>query len=183
MNSAQKAIGPISLVLLLAGFLGTFALTFFMPVTELIPAQVLPEPRGSGESPVRSQPLMNELAKAGFQLVMMLPQQEMANDDAKEFAKEAASKQDKTALLAEWEAKIIKENGKDYGQEIINNLEQTLGGRDKVADIVHLVQTNKNYCYYAYALFLGLAMFAASIAIQAVGRYDSEEKTIVPVKK
>lgn len=43
--------------------------------------------------------------------------------------------------------------------------------------------SNVNFPYYAYAVFLGLAMTAAAIAIQFVGREESEEKTILPVKK
>jgi hypothetical protein len=37
--------------------------------------------------------------------------------------------------------------------------------------------------YMLYAIGFGAAMIAAAIAINAVGRYDSEEKTIIPVKK
>ena len=37
--------------------------------------------------------------------------------------------------------------------------------------------------YVAYAIFLSLAMIFAAIAINAVGRWDSEEKTIIPIKK
>ncbi|HEY9790310.1 MAG TPA: hypothetical protein V6D22_07925 [Candidatus Obscuribacterales bacterium] len=37
--------------------------------------------------------------------------------------------------------------------------------------------------YVAYAIFLSLAMIFAAIAINAVGRWDSEEKTIIPAKK
>jgi hypothetical protein len=37
--------------------------------------------------------------------------------------------------------------------------------------------------YVAYALFLSLAMIFAAIAINAVGRWDSEEKTIIPLGK
>jgi len=40
-----------------------------------------------------------------------------------------------------------------------------------------------NYGDYAYALFMGLAMVAAAIAIVIVGREEAEEKTVLPVKK
>ncbi|MBY0360103.1 MAG: hypothetical protein K2W82_19025 [Candidatus Obscuribacterales bacterium] len=182
MSSASKAVGPISMALLFVGILATLALTFFMPVAELIPAQVMPAPRTSGESPVRSEIAMSELAKVGLQMLQMLPRQEEATGE-KEFASEAAAPLDKKAIVDQWEAKIIKENGKDYGQQLINSIEQSLGGRDNVEYVVQLVQTNKNFVYYAYALFLGLAMFAAALAIQAIGRYDAEEKTVLPVKK
>ncbi len=37
--------------------------------------------------------------------------------------------------------------------------------------------------YTMWAVFLSLAMLCAAIALNAVGRYDSEEKTVLPVKK
>lgn len=37
--------------------------------------------------------------------------------------------------------------------------------------------------YAMWAVFLSLAMLFAAIALNAVGRYESEEKTILPVKK
>lgn len=37
--------------------------------------------------------------------------------------------------------------------------------------------------YTKYSVFLGLALVFGAIAIAAVGRYDSEEKTIIPAKK
>jgi hypothetical protein len=37
--------------------------------------------------------------------------------------------------------------------------------------------------YVAYAIFLSLAMIFAAVAINCIGRWDSEEKTIIPYKK
>lgn len=37
--------------------------------------------------------------------------------------------------------------------------------------------------YMMWAVFLSLAMVFAAIGLGAVGRYDSEEKTVLPVKK
>lgn len=37
--------------------------------------------------------------------------------------------------------------------------------------------------YIAYAVFMSLALIFAAVALNAVGRWDSEEKTIIPVKK
>jgi hypothetical protein len=37
--------------------------------------------------------------------------------------------------------------------------------------------------YVLYSIGLALALTAAAIAINAIGRYDSEDKTIIPVKK
>lgn len=39
------------------------------------------------------------------------------------------------------------------------------------------------FSYYAYSFFLALALIAAAFAINAIGREDAEEKTILPVKK
>jgi hypothetical protein len=36
---------------------------------------------------------------------------------------------------------------------------------------------------YAYALFMGVAMAVAAIAIVLVGREEAEEKTVLPIKK
>ncbi len=41
----------------------------------------------------------------------------------------------------------------------------------------------ENKAYTMWAVFLSLAMLCAAIALNAVGRYDSEEKTVLPVKK
>jgi hypothetical protein len=37
--------------------------------------------------------------------------------------------------------------------------------------------------YILYAVFLALALMLAAIAHNAIGRWDSEEKTIIPIKK
>jgi hypothetical protein len=39
------------------------------------------------------------------------------------------------------------------------------------------------FSYYAYSLFLALALIAAALAINAIGREEAEEKTVLPVKK
>jgi len=41
----------------------------------------------------------------------------------------------------------------------------------------------QTFNYYVYSLFLGLALIAAAFAINAIGREDTEEKTVLPVKK
>jgi hypothetical protein len=45
------------------------------------------------------------------------------------------------------------------------------------------VQGKQGSEYYVYATMLGLALIAAAIAINVVGRLDAEEKTILPLKK
>ncbi len=40
-----------------------------------------------------------------------------------------------------------------------------------------------NAPYYLYSIYLAMALVASAIAINAIGRLDSEEETIVPVKK
>jgi hypothetical protein len=39
------------------------------------------------------------------------------------------------------------------------------------------------FVYYVYSLFLGLAMVCASVGLWLEGREESEERTILPVKK
>jgi len=55
--------------------------------------------------------------------------------------------------------------------------------RELVTGLVGDLQKDQNFQYYIYALFLCLAMAAAAVAINVVGREDSEEKTILPLKK
>lgn len=52
-----------------------------------------------------------------------------------------------------------------------------------ILGLVSGIQHDPNFQYYVYALFLGLAMTAAAIGINVIGREDSEEKTVLPVKK
>jgi hypothetical protein len=61
-------------------------------------------------------------------------------------------------------------------------------GADAVQKVIVDTPFNHNMpgeirAYVAYAVFLSLAMIFAAIAINAVGRWDSEEKTIIPLKK
>lgn len=49
-------------------------------------------------------------------------------------------------------------------------------------DFETLAKEDPNVQYYAYSLFLGLALVAAGIAIAVVGRLESEERTIIPTK-
>jgi hypothetical protein len=55
--------------------------------------------------------------------------------------------------------------------------------RAAVAGFAGELQKDANFQYYIYALFLGLAMTAAAIAINVIGREDAEEKTVLPLKK
>ena len=54
---------------------------------------------------------------------------------------------------------------------------------DVVAPVLKGAPKDPNFKYYAYSLFLGLAMVAAAIGINVIGREDSEEKTVLPIKK
>ena len=51
-----------------------------------------------------------------------------------------------------------------------------------VAGILSGIKTDPNSSYYIYSLFLGLALIAAAVGINVVGREDSEEKTVLPQK-
>jgi len=55
--------------------------------------------------------------------------------------------------------------------------------RELVAGLAGDLQKDQNFQYYTYAFFLCLAMTAAAVAINVVGREDSEEKTVLPLKK
>lgn len=174
--SSSKAIGPISLVFLALGIVGVLATTVFMPAAELVPAQVNPAPRESGESPVRIPAAMDGFAKLGLQMIDLLPKPGVEENAA------TAGKSSED-IVAAWEANIIKENGEVYGKQVIQETESRLGSRDNVKKIIELMHADKNYFYTAYSLFLGLALFAGAVAIQAIGRYGAEEKTIIPAKK
>lgn len=49
-------------------------------------------------------------------------------------------------------------------------------------DFATMAKEDANVQYYAYSLFLGLALVAAGLAIAVIGRLDSEERTIIPQK-
>lgn len=174
--SSSKTIGPISLVFLALGIVGVFATTIFMPAAELVPAQVNPAPRESGESPVRIPAAMEGFAKLGLQMIELLPKPGVEENTA------TANKSSED-IVSSWEANIIKENGDAYGKQVIQETEARLGNRENVKKVIELMHADKNYFYTAYSLFLGLAMFAGAVAIQAIGRYGAEEKTIIPAKK
>ncbi len=55
--------------------------------------------------------------------------------------------------------------------------------RAAVVGMTGSLSQDPNFQYYIYALFLGLAMTVAAIAINVIGREDSEEKTVLPLKK
>lgn len=173
--SSAKAIGPISLAFLALGVVGVLGASVMMPAAELVPAQVDPAVRESGESPVRLPEAMAGFAKLGMQIIDSLPKPGIDSDDAA--AKSSAD------VVKDWEDKIIKSNGEVYGKTVVQDIENRLGGRENVQKVVTLVKQDRNFFYGAYSLFLGLALFAGAVAIQAIGRHAAEEKTIVPLKK
>lgn len=65
-------------------------------------------------------------------------------------------------------------------QELTQRLEPL---REAVSGFASHLHDDPNFQYYVYALFLGLAMTAAAVAINVVGREEAEEKTILPSKK
>lgn len=68
----------------------------------------------------------------------------------------------------------------DAAQQALASLEPA---RQAVLDFAKHLHDDPNFQYYVYALFLGLAMTAASVAINLVGREEAEEKTVLPLKK
>jgi len=62
-------------------------------------------------------------------------------------------------------------------QNTLTGVVATVGEESKDA------QKSENFKFYCYAFFLSLAMVAAAIGINIIGREESEEKTILPLKK
>ncbi|GEM_PF-3489405 len=56
------------------------------------------------------------------------------------------------------------------------------GGQGLIQAMVRAAQTDKNFPFYVYSSFLGLAMIAGAIALNFVGREETE-KTVLPTKK
>jgi hypothetical protein len=54
---------------------------------------------------------------------------------------------------------------------------------DVLPERLKTLKDDPNYSFYVYSFILGLAMISASIGLNLVGREESEEKTILPVKK
>lgn len=168
--------GPISIALCVAAAVVTFFVSvLFLPAAELIPAQVYPEKRTSGESFVPFLPgaddLMRKYANGGVEMLKSLPTPPIP-DELKQ-----------KDLVKEWETQLIADHGEKYGKELRTNIEAALGGPDNLKKVLELMNTDKNFVYNAYALFLGFALLAGAVAIQFMGRWGAEEKTILPAKK
>lgn len=175
--------GPISTLICLAAAILTVVVSLIcLPAAELLPAQVFPAKRDSGESLVQTLPgahhAMKFYGEIGVQIMKMLPLPQPAADDKK-------------PVMQDWQTKLMTDNGEKYGTELKGNIASKLGGDENLKTVLELLPVNKNvplgyeatFVYNAYALFLGLALFAGAVAIQAMGRWGAEEKTILPVKK
>ena len=194
MKSAQKTISPVAIAVMgiCAGATVLVSLTF-MPAAELVQAQVQPARRISGESPVRMFDVMALYAQIASQSVTKLAALR-APVNAVEEGKGNPNPQ--AVVLpkdyASWKthvAETLKETDtKDpqkqviVGQEYVADMQKSVGDQN-FQTLVDLYLKDPNYPYYAYGLFLGVAMFLASIAILAIGRYEAEEVTVIPVKK
>ena len=164
--------GPVSWMICAAAALATLVVSLtFLPAAELLPAQVFPEKRESGESCVRIPEVMNQYGSLGLQVMQVVPHPKA--EDANQVS----------AVVKDWKAKLIEVNGEKYGNELATNIQAAMGGEENLKKVLEMLHVEKNYVYNAYALFLGLALFAGAVAIQAMGRWGSEEKTILPVKK
>lgn len=172
--------GPISLIVCAVFALAVlFVSLVFMPAAELLPAVVFPAQRTSGESFVPDLPgakdLLAKYADTGVHILSMLPKPKVQGQ-----LQAAADKED---VVKAWKEKLDTDNGPKYSEERQKNIEQMVGGEQNLKTVLELLHVDKNYLYNAYALFLGLALFAGAVAIQAMGRWGAEEKTILPVKK
>lgn len=174
----MKKPGPLSLLIcLLSVAIAVAATIIFMPAAELLPAQVFPDKRNSGESVVQTMPgaksLMGFYARTGVQLLQIfgkLPRTQTVPADSH-------------GVISQWQEKLSADHGSKYGGELETGIVRTLGGEENLAAVLSLLNSDANFIYNAYALFLALALFATAVAVQSMGRWAAEEKTILPVKK
>lgn len=198
MKSAEKTVSPtwIAVMALCAG--ATFVVSVaLMPAAELVQAQVQPARRMSGESPVRLLPGAQDLMKtyAGIASKVVTGVASLrAPVDAKA---EGSGNPNPPAIVLpdnfnQWETHVAEtlkdKDAKDPAQQLLAGKEYVAEMKKSVGDselqkLVDLYLKDPNYPFYAYGLFLGLAMFFASVAILAIGRYEAEEITVLPVKK
>lgn len=177
MAADERKPDPLSLAICGLAALATFVISVvFIPAAELLPAQVYPEKRESGESCVRIPEIMNQYGAFGLTLL----------DIAKSIKQPISPKEkeeSKADVVQLWQDELVKINGEKYGKDLAAKIPQSLGGEQNLKVLLELMHLDKNYVYNAYALFLGLALFAGAVAIQAMGRWGAEEKTILPAKK
>lgn len=172
MGSDENKPGPISWLICAAAALATLVISLtFLPAAELLPAQVNPEVRSSGESCVRLPEVMNQYGGLGLQMLQIVPPPKAESETAV------------SGVVADWKKQLIEANGEKYGNELATNIQNAMGGEQNLKMVLEMLHVDKNFVYNAYALFLGLALFAGAVAIQAMGRWGAEEKTILPVKK
>lgn len=53
----------------------------------------------------------------------------------------------------------------------------------QLKDLPEKLKNDPNLKFYVYSFLLGVAMIAAAIGLNLIGREESEEKTVLPVKK
>lgn len=166
----ERKPGPISWLICAGAGVIVLVLSFLViPAAELLPAHVYPEQRGSGESCVRSKEVMSHYGNIGMQVLSMLKLPEVES---------------KGDLMGDWKKKLQETHGEKHAKTVSEEVSSALG-QANVETLVKLMSTDKsrNFVYNAYALFLGLALFAGSVAIMVIGRWGAEEKTILPAKK
>lgn len=198
MKSAEKTVSPtwIGVMALCAGaaFIVSVAL---MPAAELVQAQVQPARRISGESPVRLLPGAEDLMKVYADIASKAVTGLASLRAPLNAREEGKGNPNPPAVVlpdnfAQWETHVAETLKDDFakepakqllaGQEYVAEMKKSVGDSE-LQNLVDLYLKDPNYPYYAYGLFLGLAMFFASIAILAIGRYEAEEITVLPVKK
>ncbi len=166
------------MIAVVAGLATLILAVVFMPALELLPAQVFPQKRVAGESMVPGLPGAMDLYKAygkfGIDTLKALPAPQVSS---------SSNDGDKTDVEQAWKAKLIEINGPEYAPKVEEAIKQNVGSPEDLKNLLTVLQTDKNYIYNAYGLFLGLSLFAGALAIQAMGRWGAEEKTILPAKK
>lgn len=171
--------GPISIGICVVAALATlFISVVFLPAAELLPAQVNPAKRSSGESFVSTLPgaadIMKNYASTGVDILKMLPRPGQ---------NEEASKQAAANPLPDWQKNLTETHGVKYGPVLEKSIEANVGGNENLKTVLEQMQADKNFVYSAYALFMGIALFCGAVAILAMGQAGAELKTILPSKK
>jgi hypothetical protein len=173
--------GPLSALVCLAAFFTTAAVTLVcLPAAELLPAQLYPAARNSGESLVCTLPgaeaAMKFYAHSAVQILRLLgklPDRQEA----------VAASQSTGQTISDWRSRLVAEQGDRYGAEMEGKIKQEFGGDQNLRDLLYLLNSDRNLVYEIYALGLALALLSGALAVQAVGRWTAQEKTILPVKK
>ncbi len=193
MKSAEKTISQAAIMTTAICAVAAAGVSLLLqPATELVQAQIQPARRMSGESPVRVFDLMKVYADLGVKTLTAL---ESVRKPVPIKQEDATDPNPPPVVLPKdydgWQKEVVTSLGDKRaktpeqqqlaGKEYVSEMQKAVGDQD-FKKLVDLYLADPNYCYYAYALVLGIAMFLSSVAILAIGKYEAEEITVIPVK-